>query len=1328
MTAGRILRGGLLGIGILILLAVIGVWWLVATDAGARRVVAYALGKSPDGLEIAEVHGPLRGPLLLLGVEYRSGGLSAEVDTVLLDFRLRPLLQRRVQFDRLHVSGMRVILPDSAPPDTLGTTDARRERPKPPFPVILGEVLVRRFELDGPRNTSIRDGSLRLSGTLEDYSFDITGTAVLPNVDTVFTRLAGRGDLVGVALDSSTTRLLTGDLAGTGEVRWWPRIEWDLTLRGARLQPSLLLEDPATLPGTVSFRAITSGAIEAQGPAGQVVVDSLGGTLRGQPLRGQVEARFGGAAVDLPHVDIGWGSAGLRAEGRVGDTVSVTYHLAVSNLRPWLSAARGSLNLDGRAHGPRLTPQVTASLRGRDIGYLGNRFQRLTGRADVNLARRGRISLTLQADSGRIGRRAVDKTTLVVRGTQGRHRLTSEMSAGTDTLRALLAGGLQGGTWQAWRGRIDTLGIRSALEDWHLERPAALSLSTRSARLQPLCLVADTATGRLCAEGTWERVGRWNLLATVDSLSLSRFPLLAGPPLSGMLNARVEARTTGPGAVATLDARVDDEGSDAVVWSGRATWPGYRAGAGRSLMRAPMEARLEGRIPDLTYAEPMFVDMDSLRGALALEVDATGTMRAPHLSGALRIERFAGGLSRNRSATGSVELTADLSVRDDRTLSGEARLIPHDVAVAYQGVRRHARLTLGGAGVTLRVGGDGLRGTLELTVASDTATQIGTAAGDLALPQYTRLGAPLGPQPVTLRLAAKVDDLGATQPLLTPLDSLRGRVQLDLSVDGKVGMPIIKGTLRLEEAQGMLPSGTIVRGGLNGDLDVVVASDSTITGTLRMEPRGVTFTPVGDTASVIHLQNAVLDARTGADGVHAQLDATLGSDGDGSLATIRGRGALPRYTRVGRPLSRQPVEATVEGRVDDFAFLPAFTDQVDSAAGHMTLDARLTGTLGESRLVGGVELGDVAMRMPLVGILLHDLQLTATGDQQGSIKVDGRMRSGGGELTIDGSTPVQPTSEEPGRFRIRGTRFEAANNAVARAVVSPNLEVRLAGDSLFVSGEVDVPLARVEIHDLPVTALAPSDDVVLLDSLMAPRKERPITAQVRVTLGDSVSLEAFNFDAELGGSIVLRQAPDELPTATGSLVIEEGFYRAWGQDLTIRNGVIRFAGGPVDNPGLSMRATRTISDTMTVGIAIGGTLKDPNVRLFSEPPMSDSQVLAYIVTGAPLGRGAGAGANILEKTFSTLGLLGGTALSRRVGDKFGLDEARIETRGDLQDASLVIGRYLSPKVYVSYGIGVFDPVSTLRLRYVLSNRFTLQAETGTETSADALVRIRKGKP
>jgi translocation and assembly module TamB len=46
---------------------------------------------------------------------------------------------------------------------------------------------------------------------------------------------------------------------------------------------------------------------------------------------------------------------------------------------------------------------------------------------------------------------------------------------------------------------------------------------------------------------------------------------------------------------------------------------------------------------------------------------------------------------------------------------------------------------------------------------------------------------------------------------------------------------------------------------------------------------------------------------------------------------------------------------------------------------------------------------------------------------------------------------------------------------------------------------------------------------------------------------------------------------------------------------------------------------------------------------------------------------------------------------------------------------------------LSYGIGLFDPVSTLRLRYVLSSKWTLQAEKGAATGADLLYRVEAGR-
>ena len=122
--------------------------------------------------------------------------------------------------------------------------------------------------------------------------------------------------------------------------------------------------------------------------------------------------------------------------------------------------------------------------------------------------------------------------------------------------------------------------------------------------------------------------------------------------------------------------------------------------------------------------------------------------------------------------------------------------------------------------------------------------------------------------------------------------------------------------------------------------------------------------------------------------------------------------------------------------------------------------------------------------------------------------------------------------------------------------------------------------------------------------------------------------------------------------------------------------------------------------------------------------MSQTQTLSYIVTGAPIG-GSGASGNLVNKALSALGIGGGSQVINALGQDIGLSSALIQTEGDLQDASLVVGKFLSPKVYISYGVGLFDPVSTLRLRYVLSSKLTLLAETGRETSADAVVRVKK---
>jgi translocation and assembly module TamB len=109
------------------------------------------------------------------------------------------------------------------------------------------------------------------------------------------------------------------------------------------------------------------------------------------------------------------------------------------------------------------------------------------------------------------------------------------------------------------------------------------------------------------------------------------------------------------------------------------------------------------------------------------------------------------------------------------------------------------------------------------------------------------------------------------------------------------------------------------------------------------------------------------------------------------------------------------------------------------------------------------------------------------------------------------------------------------------------------------------------------------------------------------------------------------------PRLTGEVRTVKGSYKAYGQQLEIEQGVLRFA-GPYDNPSLDVRAIRP-NITQRVGVEITGTVLTPRVRLFSDPSLPDAEVLAWLVLGRSAS-GGGAEAAVLQQ--AALALLGGS--------------------------------------------------------------------------------------
>jgi translocation and assembly module TamB len=85
-------------------------------------------------------------------------------------------------------------------------------------------------------------------------------------------------------------------------------------------------------------------------------------------------------------------------------------------------------------------------------------------------------------------------------------------------------------------------------------------------------------------------------------------------------------------------------------------------------------------------------------------------------------------------------------------------------------------------------------------------------------------------------------------------------------------------------------------------------------------------------------------------------------------------------------------------------------------------------------------------------------------------------------------------------------------------------------------------------------------------------------------------------------------------------------------------------------------------------------------------------------------------------------------LAAQLGRRIGIEQVGVEsttkTTGQTNTA-LVLGKFLSPRLFISYGISLTESINTLKLRYTLSDKWVLKLEAGEAQAADAEFRIQR---
>jgi translocation and assembly module TamB len=766
---------------------------------------------------------------------------------------------------------------------------------------------------------------------------------------------------------------------------------------------------------------------------------------------------------------------------------------------------------------------------------------------------------------------------------------------------------------------------------------------------------------RAAAVAARVRLDAWPLAASLPAVGIEELPV------EGELSADVTLDGTAGAPALRGEARLEDGAYDELFPLALALTmddPGER-------LHVRLDASLDGAPAAwVEAAAPLDVAdlLDSPAATLAAMVRAPleATVAVP----GLELQRLAGLFGIPRNLEGRVGARAEVTGTIEEPRGNLTASLARAVLAGYRDVAAQAELRATDQGVALAASVE-LPGQEVLRLSAALAAPV-----ERLLSRAELTGAPL-----TLEAIVPPVELARTTSAHLPLS---GRVEAKLTATGTLAAP--RAELAFEGR------------------------------TLAIDGR-----PLGDLSGTAQHASARTTADVsiratagGAVRVTAALDAPLGLAG----------GATP-------PLARAPLTARLVTDGLDLGLLPALLPgTVRSAGGKLVADVRAAGPLGRPAPRGRVAVSGGQLAISELGEwtgIVIDLEVD---DDALELR---KLRALRGSGTLDAHGSIRGLAEERARVEAHAKmdRFSIARAGVEVA----NLDLSADATGTYAPGElrvdVKVPGGTVRLVNQPreLQSLEGRKDIVVgKQPERRPRRGiegegpalKPFLAVIHLVVPGQLFVKSKSpvADVELQADVTYELAGDD-DYASGDVEVVRGTVEPIdGRLFHVQRGRVQFTGGPLTAAMLDVEA-RYDNPSAVVTVVVSGPVKNPEIRLSSEPPMDDAQIAMLIATGrTELKRGSGdVGALTGEEAgYAALGALATQTFKSLVANKLPLDTVALDA------GSIRAGRYFGDKVYVGY-VRRFDAdveqgenENEVQLEYEITKSWTLESRYGSAES------------
>lgn len=417
------------------------------------------------------------------------------------------------------------------------------------------------------------------------------------------------------------------------------------------------------------------------------------------------------------------------------------------------------------------------------------------------------------------------------------------------------------------------------------------------------------------------------------------------------------------------------------------------------------------------------------------------------------------------------------------------------------------------------------------------------------------------------------------------------------------------------------------------------------------------------------------------------------------------------------------ISGDIEWQLPDLSKLPFPLPTGLIINGQSDGDLRITGTLAKPEVLGRWQISSGQVRWPIYGIDWSELAIAGEMNAQRT-EWSGRFSDHGqGQMAWYGQAHWGESWRLLSRFHGQGLQLRYPPWFDGH--LDPDISIEINPELVYVRGGADIGPAQLMLDKGGNSWRRPSHDAVVIRNRQGVTPPPTLLSQLssdvalQLRLKKAVHVGGYGVNAALYGGLFLRQQRSQPWQAEGNIrLAEDAKVEAFGQQLRIVQGRLVFA-GPVLRPEVLVDAVREVDGVMA-GVRIQGRAPNPTVSLYADTPMSQQDMLSYLLLGRAPSEASAQGLSATDQQAMALGaalkLSGKTGVLEGLGESLGLSNLALDTQGRAEQTEVAITGRISPKLWLSYGRGIFQPTQSVTARYQINRRLSIEAYTAIESA------------